>query len=77
MRTLIIAPDTLAESVMTQPLAALLRGMDPDGRIDVLADPAVASVFEAMADIFCPTAWAVSPPTFASTSSKTNTGTAS
>ncbi|MFN7642140.1 MAG: lipopolysaccharide heptosyltransferase II [Burkholderiales bacterium] len=51
MRTLIVAPDTLAESVMTQPLAALLRGLDPAGRIDVLADPAVAPVFEAMADI--------------------------
>ena len=51
MRTLIVAPDTLAEAVMTQPLAALLRGQDPAGRIDVLADPAVAPVFEAMAEI--------------------------
>lgn len=51
MRTLIVAPDSLAEAVMTQPLAALLRGQDPSGRIDVLADPSVAPVFEAMAEI--------------------------
>lgn len=47
MRTLIVAPDTLAEAVMTQPLAALLHRLDPGGRIDVLASPAVAAVFEA------------------------------
>lgn len=46
MRTLIVAPDTLAEAVMTQPLAALLHRLDPGGRIDVLASPAVAAVFE-------------------------------
>jgi heptosyltransferase-2 len=51
MRTLIVAPDTLAEAVMAQPLAALLRRLDPSGRIDVLADPSVAPVFEAMAEI--------------------------
>ncbi|MEI7444943.1 MAG: lipopolysaccharide heptosyltransferase II [Burkholderiales bacterium] len=47
MRTLIVAPDSLADAVMTQPLAALLRRLDPGGRIDVLASPAVAAVFEA------------------------------
>jgi ADP-heptose:LPS heptosyltransferase len=51
MRTLIVAPDTLAEAVMAQPLVALLRGLDPSGRIDVLADPSVAPVFEAMAEV--------------------------
>lgn len=51
MRTLIVAPDSLAEAVMTQPLAALLMGQDPTGRIDVLADPSVAPVFEAMAEV--------------------------
>jgi heptosyltransferase-2 len=51
MRTLIIAPDSLSDAVMTQPLVALLRRLDPLGRIDVLARPAVAAVFEAMADV--------------------------
>jgi heptosyltransferase-2 len=51
MRTLIIAPDSLSDAVMTQPLVALLRRFDPEGRIDVLAGPAVAAVFEAMADV--------------------------
>ena len=51
MRTLIVAPDTLAEAVMTQPLAALLRRFDPAGRIDVLADPTVSPVFEAMGEV--------------------------
>jgi heptosyltransferase-2 len=51
MRTLIIAPDTLSDAVMTQPLVALLRRFDPDGRIDVVAGPAVAAVFEAMGDV--------------------------
>jgi heptosyltransferase-2 len=51
MRTLIIAPDTLGDAVMTQPLVALLRRFDPDGRIDVVAGPAVAAVFESMGDV--------------------------
>jgi heptosyltransferase-2 len=51
MRTLIVAPDTLAEAVMAQPLAALLHRLDPTGRIDVLAAPSVAPVFEAMGEI--------------------------
>jgi heptosyltransferase-2 len=51
MRTLIIAPDTLSDAVMTQPLTALLKRFDPDGPIDVLAGPSVAAVFEAMAFI--------------------------
>jgi heptosyltransferase-2 len=51
MRTLIVAPDTLSDAVMTQPLTALLKRFDPDGPIDVLAGPAVAPVFEAMPGI--------------------------
>jgi heptosyltransferase-2 len=51
MRTLIVAPDSLGDAVMTQPLAALLHRFDPGGRIDVLAGPQVAAVFEAMAEV--------------------------
>ncbi|MFM1989076.1 MAG: hypothetical protein RJA99_2033 [Pseudomonadota bacterium] len=51
MRTLIVAPDSLADAVMTQPLAALLHRLDPGGRIDVLACPSVAAVFEAFPGI--------------------------
>jgi heptosyltransferase-2 len=51
MRTLIVAPDSLAEAVMTQPLAALLHRFDPSGRIDVLADPSVTAVFESMREV--------------------------
>lgn len=51
MQTLIVAPDTVTEAVMTQPLVALLSRFDPGGRIDVLAGPAVAAVFEAMTDV--------------------------
>jgi len=51
MRTLIVAPDSVAEAVMTQPLLATLRRFDPNGQIDVLAGPAVAAVFAAMAEV--------------------------
>lgn len=51
MRTLIVAPDSVAEAVMTQPLTALLQRFDPTGTLDVLACPAVAPVFEAMPDV--------------------------
>jgi heptosyltransferase-2 len=51
MRTLIVAPDGLGDAVMTQPLAALLNRFDPGGRIDVLAGPQVAAVFESMAEV--------------------------
>jgi heptosyltransferase-2 len=51
MRTLIVAPDTLGEAVMTQPLVSLLKRADPSGAIDVLAPPRVAAVFDAMADV--------------------------
>jgi len=51
MRTLIVATDSLGDAVMTQPLVTLLSRFDPAGTIDVLAGPAVAPVFEAMAEV--------------------------
>jgi heptosyltransferase-2 len=45
---LIIAPATVTESVLTQPLLALLRRFDPFGRIDVLAQKDVAALFRSM-----------------------------
>lgn len=51
MRTLIVAAESLGEAVMTQPLLALLHRFDPNGTIDVLAGPAVAPVFESMAEV--------------------------
>jgi len=51
MRTLIVAPETLADAVMTQPLVALLDRFDPAGRIDVLTPPALAPVFASMAEV--------------------------
>ena len=50
-RSLIIAPSTLTESVLAQPLIALLRRFDAFGRIDVLAHVDVAPLFQAMAEI--------------------------
>lgn len=51
MRTLIVAPETLADAVMTQPLVALLDRFDPAGRIDVLAPPTLAPVFASMSEV--------------------------
>lgn len=50
-RSLIIAPSTVTESVMAQPLIALLRRFDPFGRLDVLADAAVAPLFRSMPEL--------------------------
>jgi heptosyltransferase-2 len=47
---LIIAPSTVTESVLTQPLLALLRRFDAFGCIDVLADRAMAPLFQAMSE---------------------------
>jgi heptosyltransferase-2 len=49
-RSLIIAPSTVTESVLTQPLLALLRRFDAFGRIDVLADADLVPLFQAMAE---------------------------
>ncbi|MEN9313807.1 MAG: lipopolysaccharide heptosyltransferase, partial [Pseudomonadota bacterium] len=50
MRTLIVAPNWIGDAVMAQPLLAMLRAADPEGRIEVLAPPHVAPVFEAMTE---------------------------
>lgn len=51
MRTLVIAPNWIGDAVMAQPLLALLRAADPERPIDVLAPPAVAPLFRAMAEV--------------------------
>ncbi|HYF57430.1 MAG TPA: lipopolysaccharide heptosyltransferase II [Burkholderiaceae bacterium] len=48
MRSLIVAPPSLADAVMVQPLVALLGRLDPEGRVEVLADAALAPLFAAM-----------------------------
>ncbi len=45
-----IAPSTITDGVLSQPLLALLRRFDAFGRIDVLADPALAPLFRAMSE---------------------------
>jgi heptosyltransferase-2 len=50
-RSLIIAPSTVTESVLAQPLIALLRRFDAFGCIDVLAHNDVAPLFRAMAEV--------------------------
>ncbi|HEU6442960.1 MAG TPA: lipopolysaccharide heptosyltransferase II, partial [Microvirga sp.] len=49
-RSLIVAPSTVTESVLAQPLLALLRRFDAFGRVDVLADAGVAPLFRAMSE---------------------------
>lgn len=49
-RSLVIAPSTVTESVLAQPLLALLRRFDAFGRLDVLADAEVAPLFRAMSE---------------------------
>jgi heptosyltransferase-2 len=49
-RSLIVAPSTVTESVLAQPLLALLRRFDAFGRLDVLADAGVAPLFRAMSE---------------------------
>lgn len=44
-----VAPSSVTEAVLAQPLIALLRRFDAFGRIDVLAHDDVADVFQAMA----------------------------
>lgn len=47
---MVIAPSSITEAVLTQPLLALLRRFDAFGRIDVLADPGLAPIFRAMSE---------------------------
>jgi heptosyltransferase-2 len=49
-RSLIVAPSTVTESVLAQPLLALLRRFDAFGRLDVLAHATVAPLFRAMSE---------------------------
>jgi heptosyltransferase II len=51
MRTLILSPRSIADAVMTQPMLALLKRGEPQTRVDVLAGPFVAPVYEAMAEV--------------------------
>ena len=50
-RSLIVAPSTVTESVLAQPLIALLRRFDAFGRIDVLVERELAPLFHAMDEI--------------------------
>ncbi|MCG2583640.1 lipopolysaccharide heptosyltransferase II [Massilia sp. TS11] len=50
-RLLIISPNWIGDAVMAQPLLARLRAADPDCLIDVLAPPAVAPVWRAVAEV--------------------------
>lgn len=50
-RALVIAPNTIGEAVMAQPLLGLLRQQHARMRIDVLADAAVAPVFRSMDEV--------------------------
>ena len=45
-----IAPSTITDGVLSQPLLALLRRFDAFGRIDVLADHSVAALYRAMSE---------------------------
>jgi heptosyltransferase-2 len=51
MRTLIIAPDTVSDAVMTQPLTTMLRRVAAGARIVVLAPSSNAPIFLAMNDV--------------------------
>ncbi|MGE0797180.1 MAG: lipopolysaccharide heptosyltransferase II [Lautropia sp.] len=47
-RALIVAPATVTESVLSQPLIALLRGLDPFGAIDVLCSTELAPLYRSI-----------------------------
>lgn len=49
-RTLVISPNWIGDAVMAQPLLALLKRHHPERAIDVLAPPAVAPVWRAVAE---------------------------
>jgi heptosyltransferase-2 len=50
-RTLVISPNWIGDAVMAQPLLQRLKAAQPDRPIDVLAPPAVAPVWRAMAEV--------------------------
>lgn len=51
LRTLVISPNWIGDAVMAQPLLALLKAQHPERPIDVLAPPAVAPVWRAVAEV--------------------------
>lgn len=50
-RTLVISPNWIGDAVMAQPLLQRLKAAQPARPIDVLAPPAVAPVWRAMAEV--------------------------
>jgi heptosyltransferase-2 len=50
-RTLIISPNWIGDAVMAQPLLQLLSKREGQGPIDILATPAIAPVWRAMAEV--------------------------
>ena len=50
-RILIFSPNWIGDAVMAQPLLQLLKAQQPDHPIDVMAPPAVAQVWRAMAEV--------------------------
>lgn len=50
-RALVIAPNTIGEAVMVQPLLSLLRQRNARMRVDVLCGPAIAPVFRCMEEV--------------------------
>ena len=50
-RTLVISPNWIGDAVMAQPLLQLLKRQHPERPIDVLAPPATAPVWRAMAEV--------------------------
>lgn len=50
-RTLVISPNWIGDAVMAQPLVAMLKRQHPGRPIDVLAPPAVAPVWKAVAEV--------------------------
>ena len=50
-RILIVSPNWIGDAVMAQPLLQLLKAQSPQRPIDVMAPPAVAPVWRAMADV--------------------------
>lgn len=50
-RALVIAPNTIGDAVMAQPLLALLRQQNARLRIDVLCDAALAPIFRCMDEV--------------------------
>lgn len=48
---MVVAPPTLTEAILSQPLLALVRRLDPGGRLDVLTSAALAPLYHAMPEV--------------------------